>query len=267
MLDLMICSVSFNSSEYLRLNRQLSTPTCDWLVLKNNPKDIIPTPDFIVLDGTPRPEQMYDGFIGTASFHHAATFNKACVWLKENCKSRYILFLDPDFFIIPSLDKCINHMMKNNLAFFGAPYTIDLNKPRIQEFPVAFCMFVDTQQVDIGTFDFTPTSEPNPVVMKDTGYKIYSKYALSYIGYEAVLPSYDKDSGFKYTNKNILNTYGLHSQQRMDQYFWNDKLFGLHFHAKLHLRNEKEVAIQSAMQTNEVKKIIKYVRSIDDSII
>ena len=265
MLDLIICSVSYNSSSYLRLNRQLTVPTVDWLVVQNGEKDKLTKPEFIVLDGVPRPKESYDGFIGTASFHHAAGLNKACEWLIQNSRCRYILFLDPDFFIIPSLDKCIEHMKVNDLAFFGAPYTIDPKKPRIQDFPVAFCMFVDTYKVPLNDWNFLPKSEAKPTIMKDTGYQIYSAHK-GVSKHDIVLPNIDGKSEFVHTNDSLLSAYGIVPAFKCDQYFWQDKLFGVHFHAKLHLRKEQQVIVQSAMQTTEIKKIVKHVRSYDSTL-
>ena len=265
MLDLTIVTVSYNSTPYLNLNRKFTTPVTDWIVIKNRPEDDISPIDFIVIDGEPRPVDQYDGFVGTASFHHALGLNKACQWLKQNKLSRYLLFLDPDFYIIPSLEDYISYIEKNNLTFFGAPYYIE-NKPRLQEFPVAFCMFVDTQQINIDELDFTPKSIANPEVVMDTGYNIYNKYKNNRLGikYEATIPFSSKETEIAHTTSNLLKDYGIATQGKIDQYFWFNKLFGIHIHAKVHLKSKEEVALQTFVQTKNIRRIIKYVRAADN---
>jgi hypothetical protein len=158
-------------------------------------------------------------------------------------------------------------MLANKLAFFGAPYLLERGKKRIQDFPVGFCMFVDTDKVDISKFDFTPG--PTSDVMQDTGYSIYNQALRdSSLKYKAVLPPKpDFETIYPSSNETLSSAYGIVPQIPVDQYFWQGKLFGLHCHMKLHLRSSDEVINRAKMQTKEVKKIIELVRNQDDTSI
>lgn len=237
-----------------------------WLVVKNCRKD--PVMDFVDemvgIDDLNDPEmpKSFDSLVGRASYHHALAYNKVC--RSGKLVSRFVLFMDPDFFIIPPLDKCIEYMLLNKLDFFGAPYLIQRGKNRIQDFPVAFCMFVDTTKVDISKFDFMPGESSS--IMQDTGYKIY-KEALndSSIKYKAVLPPKpDFDTIYPSSKHSLSSVYGIAPQIPVDQYFWQDQLFGLHCHMKLHLRDSDEVFRRTKIQTKEVRKIVEIVRNQHD---
>lgn len=156
--SLTICSVSFRSAPYLRLNRQLTVAlnpwaAWKWIVVENTPEGaegrLGPEEGFAVLEGLPQT------FAGPASgsYHHGTALNLALAGIE----TRFALFLDPDFYIVRPewLREIVSHMKENNLAFFGAPW-----HPRwIQKyryFPCVQCMFVDLEKVDLREFDFTP---------------------------------------------------------------------------------------------------------------
>jgi hypothetical protein len=262
MLDLKICSVSFNSYEYLRINRAYMTPQVDWLVISNKQGERVPD-GFETMEGVPPIPPNPSAKIGYASYHHAAALNKAC--RSGKLDKRYILFLDPDFFILPSLERCIKHMEENNLAFFGAPYAIEPTKLRLQDFPVAFCMFVDSTQVDVENLDFSPQEHSD--IVADTGYNIYKQYISDgKLGWDSAVPHFAGDTHYPRFRKSIKDLYGIASEMKMDQYFWEEKLFGIHFHMKLHLRNDSEVINRSVAHTREVISIIKTVRKYDTTI-
>ncbi len=264
MLDLKICSVNYNSNEYLKMNRALTKPSkVDWLVVNNHPEDEL-------LEGFQYIEGLFDfqfdnagQTISKASYHHAAALNKAC--RSGLLNARYILFLDPDFFVLPDLTKCIEHMQKNNLAFFGAPYSIEPGKIRTQDFPVAFCMFIDTHQVDIKSFDFTPKN--SVTFSTDTGHEVYAKFMNSGLKYEATLPvnEHKEVPTTRHSPVSLKSRYGMIPEGKVDQYFWNDKLFGLHYHMKLHLRKGEEIYKRSYQHCLNVTRIIRAVRKFDDT--
>lgn len=155
--SLTICSVSFHSAPYLKLNRQLTVALnpesrWSWIIVENTPadsKDKVCDDGFIVLEGIPQT------FAGPASgsYHHGTALNRTL----SKIKTRFALFLDPDFYIVRPgwMDEVIQHMLEKNLSFFGAPW-----HPRwIQKyryFPCVQCMFVDLEKADIREFDFTP---------------------------------------------------------------------------------------------------------------
>ena len=149
-------------------------------------------------------------------------------------KTRFALFLDPDFFIVPPLAMVLDHMKTAWLVVLRRPYAIDPLKSRRQDFPCAFCMFVDTEKVDISAFDFMPDVSRLDI-MADTGIQIYTRYADAPL--EVVLPSYPSGStDFRHTRRQLKEICPHQfTKATTDAYFWDDKLFGIHLHMKLHI--------------------------------
>jgi hypothetical protein len=87
------------------------------------------------------------------SYHHAAALNKAlgCI------HTRFVLFLDPDFYIVRKtwMDDVIAHMVNNNLAFFGVPWHPKLHN-KYRHFPAVHCLFIDLEKAPVESLDFTP---------------------------------------------------------------------------------------------------------------
>ena len=171
-----------------------------WLVGDNSPPSLIDKIDskkFKIITNQDAPLINRDscGKYWT-SYQHASALN---LCLKE-VKTRFVLILDNDFYVIyPEwLREALNHMIKNNLAFLGAPY-YPKDYRKIRYFPATdFCMFVDLEKVPLDTLDFTPdfgrtgdnrktkkrkTNLFNLGIRKrnigtshDTGYFIYKRY-------------------------------------------------------------------------------------------
>ncbi len=154
--------------------------------------------------------------------------------LVRQVRTRYVAFLDPDFFIVPPLQRIVDHMRTNGLAFFGAPYAIDPEKARRQDFPTAFCMFVDAEQVELPAFDFMPDVTRTDI-MADTGFSIYTQYALA--AHDVALPSYPPGGMPHRHTRRKLSDVCEHRfvKASTDTYFWQDKLFAIHLHMKLHI--------------------------------
>ena len=137
MKNLTICSVSYHSGLHLAANfeltRALNGPV-RWIVAQNGPAEELPS--FTVVPGAAPPTAIGPGNqnIKVASYHHAAGLNATL----PHVTTRFALFLDPDFFVVPPLAKILDHMTGRGLAFFGAPYAIDPQKPRRQDFPSLF---------------------------------------------------------------------------------------------------------------------------------
>ena len=157
--DLTICSVSFNSKKFLENNWRLvkdlnKSVKIHWIVIENSPPDsstkLLPTEKkFQVLEGES------GKWIGPTkgSYQHAASLNKALHFVH----SRYVLILDPDFFVIKKdwISCVLDHMKCHKLSFFGAPYFPDrINKYRY--FPSGICMFIDLKRIPVQFLDFTP---------------------------------------------------------------------------------------------------------------
>lgn len=162
MKHLTILTVSYGHRELLLENMRLAQSlhadfknAADWYVAENSPAD---HPDrftedeagFIILEG--------NGETGKGiSHHHATALNN----LLRNVKlSRYVLILDPDFFllfqnwanIIPS------YMLSKGLSFFGVPWHPRHNE-NYRYFPAVHCFAFDSHVVDPTLLDFTPMLE------------------------------------------------------------------------------------------------------------
>lgn len=75
--------------------------------------------------------------------------------------SRYLLVLDPDFFIYFDnwIASVTAHMSAQKIDFFGAPWHPKWFT-KYRGFPCVHCLFIDTHAVDIKSLDFTPDIKP-----------------------------------------------------------------------------------------------------------
>lgn len=158
--QLTICSVSFGCRLYLDLNWRLTRRTnpqarINWLVMDNameGDEERMPDTDgrFRILAGFPR-----EGW--RPNCHHARALNE----LIKRVETRFLLILDPDFFILREqwMEEVLNHMDATGLCFFGAQWHPDAYwKPRY--FPAPHCMFIDLGKVDRDALDFMPADCP-----------------------------------------------------------------------------------------------------------
>ena len=78
-----------------------------------------------------------------ASYHHAAGLNLAL----ENVRTRYAVVIDPDLYVVrPNwLREVIDHMTKNDLTIFGAPWNPRWYQ-KFRYFPCAHLMVIDLQK-------------------------------------------------------------------------------------------------------------------------
>jgi hypothetical protein len=259
--DLTICSVSFHSGLHLAANLELTREASGpvhWLVAQNGPPEELA--QFKVIPGAAPPSSIGPGNqnIKIASYHHALGLNAALPHLR----TRFVLFLDPDFFIVPPLGQILKMMRECGLALFGAPYAIDPAKTRRQDFPCAFCLFVDTQQINLAEFDFLPDVSRLDV-MADTGYRIYTRFADA--PHDIALPAYAGPTPYRHTRRQ-LSEICPHEfvKASTDTYFWNDRLFGIHLHMKLHINLQTvgkyatKLAAKADLQT--VRQIVTQAR-------
>ena len=89
------------------------------------------------------------------SYQHSEALNGYLQSTKPN--SRYLLILDPDFYIVTTnwVNMVTTHMKDLGLAFFGAPWHPKWYS-KYRNFPCVHCMFVDCNQIDITELDFAP---------------------------------------------------------------------------------------------------------------
>jgi hypothetical protein len=154
-------------------------------------------------------------------------------------------------------------MRERGLAMFGAPYAIDPHKIRRQDFPCAFCLFVDTRQIKLAELDFLPDVSRLDV-MADTGYHIYTRFAET--PHDIALPSYSGPTPFRHTPRQLSeNCPHSFVKASTDSYFWNDQLFGIHLHMKLHInlltvgKYATKLAAKADLRT--VRQIVAQARS------
>ena len=162
MAEVTILSVyhSRESKKLLEINRDLvrkQNPgvSFEWIVADNSPLDfpekLTAESGFTVVPGASHVPDV-PGWI-RPSFHHNIAMNESIRY----AKTRFILFLDSDFYAVrPNwIRETIAYMEKNKLTFFGAPW----HPKQYQEFryfPAHQFLLVDTEKVDPATLDFTP---------------------------------------------------------------------------------------------------------------
>ncbi|WP_131111368.1 hypothetical protein [Sulfuricystis thermophila] len=156
------------------------------------------------------------------SHHHASALNNLLRTVNLN---RYVLILDPDFFLLlPEWAKVIpDYMHSRALSFFGVPW-----HPRHHEnyryFPAVHCFAFDSHVIDRDSLDFTPQLDllewkegrlaklltKIPVLgyrisrrSWDTGTRVWRRYSILSNKYEVVTPIYHPDPSFL-TLKNRL---------------------------------------------------------------
>lgn len=151
--QLTICTVSFESKEFITLNRDLINTLNprvkqQWVIILNA-KEKFSTKN---RNTTYVNNYQKDAF-KQGSYHHADGLNKSL----PHIHTRFALFLDPDFFIIyPNwIETIIDYMCKKNIVVLGAPYHPS-RFTKYRYFPSAVCMFIDTSKISREDLDFTP---------------------------------------------------------------------------------------------------------------
>ena len=161
MAEITILSVyhSAESKKLLEINRDLTKTlnpgvSFEWVVADNSAADfldkIVPG-EFTVVPGASHVPDVPQWI--RPSFHHNIAMNESIRY----AKTRFILFLDSDFYVVRHnwIREAIEHMKKNSLAFFGAPWH-PKQYQQFRYFPAHQFLLVDTGKVDAQTLDFTP---------------------------------------------------------------------------------------------------------------
>lgn len=154
---LTICSVAFSNLEFLQLNIDYSAALnlkkeLNWLVVDNSTEQTLITSPHLHANVIPGVEAPVISK-GKGSFHHAAALNKAL----STVTTRFVLFLDPDFFIVrPNWAKdIVAYMQAHNLAMLGAPWHPRWYR-KIRYFPCSHCLLIDLNQIPAESIDFMP---------------------------------------------------------------------------------------------------------------
>lgn len=233
-MDLTICTVNFKSRDYLEVNNELIKKLNPDLNIKWSICDNSPVPEVFSFDAQILPAVQYDqnipnSFVNKHSYHHAAGLDS----LIPHIKTRYVLFTDGDFFRLRSFDTIILHMDMHDLAAFGSGYFPD-GKKRIANVPVAFDMLVDTTKFEINKYSFRPNGVGSDGTIKDTGYSIYKELKSNY----------------------SIETTEPQQTGLFESYFWRKKLYGIHLHSKLHLREGEKLKSRIKEQLTLVRELI-----------
>ena len=159
MFNITICSVSFGCKAYLDINWNLTdklnrSSKFQWIVADNaigSLQECMPANDerFKIVEGIPKNEKK-------ANEHHA----EAIMLLLKKVDTRYLLVLDPDFFIIREnwISNVISYMHEKNLGILGSQWHPSAYK-KIRYFPSVHCLFVDLKKIDIDTFNVRPAHD------------------------------------------------------------------------------------------------------------
>lgn len=165
MLTIVICCATFEDVECAFYNRLLThkinkphyLSQVKWLIINNGGEKIASKldklnkkKDVTIIRGV-KPPDIIEAYRG--SYHHGLALNKALSFVKN----RFLLVLDPDFFIVRKnwIRDVTEYMISKKLEFFGAPWHPRyFNKYRY--FPCVHCLFVDLKRVNITALNFLP---------------------------------------------------------------------------------------------------------------
>jgi len=156
--NLTICTVSYGHSELIEINVKLSQRlNCNnvinavWKVADNAYDD-----DTLHFTFRNNNVQLFNGSPNKSlggSNHHA----EALDILIKNVNTRFLLVLDPDFYLLKSnwMYDVLSHMQNNNIAIFGAPWHPRYNQ-NYRYFPAVHCMFIDLFRIAKERLNFRP---------------------------------------------------------------------------------------------------------------
>lgn len=214
-----IVSVTYKSEEYLKLNYELTNEINSefhWVVVCNDHNTKLShIGEFECVNGVDMPAEISCN-VNKHSHHHGLGLNEGLKYTSQ----RFVLLLDPDFYVVHSHKSIIDYMIKHELSIFGAPYANDGKWRPFPNFPTAFCMYVDTTKAAVDEWDFSPKPQADQTKWYDTGHKVYERYADHPGCFECV--------------KHIKNQY---TTLKADEYTWKSKLFGIHARMKMHHKN------------------------------
>lgn len=226
-MELTIISTNYLSNNYLEYNYKRISKyiNAKWIIVDNSPTkeeinfEHISLPKINIKE---KSNSKLNPPINIHSYQHAAALDSAI----PHIDTRYVMFLDPDFFITQDINVVLEYMDINNIQVFGSPYCKTENFKKIMDVPVAFNMIVDTKLVDICSWSFKPTGIESDGLFGDTGIAIY-KYIKQNCKYECTIP------------KKML----------YESYFWKNQLFGIHQHAKIRHDNDNKIKLLSIIES------------------
>lgn len=162
--ELTICSVNYKHSKHLIANIELvkllnSRIKIKWVIFNNEPDknafvDIIQNYSYLVeiVNGS----QINFAEHGKGSKNHATGLDS----IITKAKTRFVLILDPDFYIIlPNwAERIMKYMNHGNIALFGVPWHPKW-EIKYRYFPCVHCLLMDTEYIDLSSLSFMPEFE------------------------------------------------------------------------------------------------------------
>ena len=231
--DLTICTVSYNSADWINLNERLVNAlnpdtNYHWIIVENSPRDsdkriFTPMmPNMSILEGAEIEPDRY----AIPSYHHGSGLNIGI----QGVHTRYLLVLDPDFYIIQKgwIGSVLKYMLQNQIYILGAPWHPSRYK-KWRYFPCAHCTFYDLKHINKDRLDFRPDYDAYPRLDKkykglqkkffklidplklanrrlighsaDTGYRIYMTYNKNSVRNECFAPVFSPSIFSRLFNK------------------------------------------------------------------
>lgn len=155
MPELTICSVSYHSAPFLRLNESLTRrlnpgARLHWIVAENSPADSArrlgeQDQAFELLPGA--------GPGHIATYHHTLAL-RSCT---DRSSTRFVAVIDPDLFVVRPgwVVEMIEHMKREHLAFIGVPWHPQ-SQGKYRYFPAVHFTLFDTGRFRRDDIDFLP---------------------------------------------------------------------------------------------------------------
>ena len=231
--DLTICTVSYNSADWINLNERLVNAlnpdtNYHWIIVENSPRDsdkriFTPMmPNMSIVEGAETEPDRY----AVPSYHHGSGLNIGI----QGVHTRYLLVLDPDFYIIQKgwIGSIVKYMLQNQIYILGAPWHPSRYK-KWRYFPCAHCTFYDLKHINKDSLDFRPDYDTytrldkkhkglqkkfskwiDPLKLAnrrlighsaDTGYRIYLTYNKNSLRNECFAPVFSPSNSSRLFNK------------------------------------------------------------------
>ena len=157
-----ICSVSYNSSQFIQLNEDLiiqlnKNKDFNWIIVENSPAMSnnsvnLSNKNIKVIQGL-RDNTYNAEHWAPHSLHHAKGLNIALKYVN----TRYLIVMDPDFFVVLKdwMKIITKFMTRNNISIFGAPWNPKWSY-KYRYFPSPHFTVYDLKKIPLKGLNFLP---------------------------------------------------------------------------------------------------------------
>jgi hypothetical protein len=161
LVALSVCTTSFQSATFLRINRDTVAELnpgveVSWIVAENSPPDS----DERLSENEPGMQVIAGAGPGhTPAHHHTLALSSAIA----AAQTRFVLVLDPDLFVVrPNwIREIIEHMQALSLAIFAVPWHPH-SRGKYRYFPAVHFALFDTERFPKHAIDFAPDVPDRP---------------------------------------------------------------------------------------------------------